>query len=126
MTWLRKQKLLFDIQQAAQQVQEFVADTTSLAAYRADARTRSAVLWHLVIVGEAMGRLRRDFPDLALPDAPAIIGLRNRLVHAYDGIDDETVWVIVQRHLPRLLAAVDALLGDDGAASASLPIPAKG
>lgn len=121
MTWLRQQKLLFDIQQAARQVQEFVAQAPSLAAYRADPRTRSATLWQLMIVGEAMSRLRREFPDLVLPDAQAIIDLRNRLAHAYDGIEDETVWLIIHRHVPALLTKVDALLAAGEATAPEVP-----
>jgi uncharacterized protein with HEPN domain len=32
-----------------------------------------------------------------------MIGLRNRLIHGYDSIDFDILWVIVQRDLPDLI-----------------------
>lgn len=32
-----------------------------------------------------------------------IIATRNRLIHAYLGIDDDTVWSIIQDNIPELL-----------------------
>ncbi|WP_342664319.1 HepT-like ribonuclease domain-containing protein [Algoriphagus terrigena] len=31
-----------------------------------------------------------------------IIGLRNRISHAYDSIEDELIWGIIQRDIPSL------------------------
>lgn len=84
------------------QIEAFVADTPTFAAFVADPRTRSAVNWQLTIVGEATNKLKQENPAVELPSARQIIGLRNRLVHAYDGIDDGTIWEIVQQHLPPL------------------------
>ena len=43
----------------------------------------------LLIVSEAMVRIRDDAPDLldSIRDARAIIGMRNAIVHGYDTID---------------------------------------
>lgn len=35
-----------------------------------------------------------------LEDYPAIIALRNVLVHAYDQVDNGRMWDLIQRHLP--------------------------
>ncbi len=32
-----------------------------------------------------------------------IVATRNRLIHAYLGIDDDTVWSIIQDNIPELL-----------------------
>ncbi|WP_261376877.1 DUF86 domain-containing protein [Gillisia sp. Hel_I_86] len=37
------------------------------------------------------------------------MGFRNRLVHAYDSIDNAIVWVIVKRHLLGLKKEIQAL-----------------
>ena len=34
-----------------------------------------------------------------LKNASQIISLRNRLIHAYDNVDDSIIWSIVIRHL---------------------------
>ncbi len=40
----------------------------------------------------------------------AIIGTRNRVVHAYLGIDDDVIWSIVNDDIPELVPALQALL----------------
>lgn len=102
----RKHKLLVDVWLAVEQINAFIADTPTFAAFAADPRTRSAVNWQLAIVGEATNKLRQEDPPLERPSARQIIGLRNRLVHAYDGIDDASIWDIVCLHLPPLRAEV--------------------
>ena len=39
-----------------------------------------------------------------------IRGMRNHLAHAYFDIDLETLWLVVQRDLPPLLAALERYL----------------
>ena len=39
-----------------------------------------------------------------------IIGVRNRLVHAYDRVDPDILWEIVTRDLPLLLANLEDVL----------------
>jgi uncharacterized protein with HEPN domain len=68
-------------------------------------------LWHLQIIGEAASRLPEEIRNLA-PDIPwhKIIGMRNILVHGYFAIDLDVVWDAVQRDVPLLKPAVEALL----------------
>jgi uncharacterized protein with HEPN domain len=104
-------KLLFDIFEASRAIRSFV-EQMSFADYLADPRTRSAVERQFEILGEAFVRLRdSDAGTFALfPEAPRIIGFRNRLIHGYNAIDQETVWDVVERKLPTLLAAVERML----------------
>ncbi|MFM2082460.1 MAG: hypothetical protein RL380_1151 [Verrucomicrobiota bacterium] len=46
----------------------------------------------------------------AFPELRKIIGLRNRIVHGYDNLDEELVWDVVQNRLPALRAQVESLL----------------
>ena len=66
------------------------------------------------IVGEALSRLRRDYPDVAarVPDLKRIVAFRNILVHGYAAIDRETVWRAVQENLPALRAVLSQLLSE--------------
>jgi len=48
-----------------------------------------------------------------IPELRQIVGLRNRVIHSYDAVDDEIVWDIVQNKLPRLQDRVAELLGED-------------
>lgn len=63
------------------------------------------------IVGEASARLSKQTRD-ANPQVPwvDIIGMRNRIVHAYFDIDIELVWKTVTEDLPELLPTIVAIL----------------
>jgi uncharacterized protein with HEPN domain len=97
----RRPKLLFDAVFAAEAAIGFV-EQVSLDEYRSDLMRRSAVERQLEILGEACARLAREDVDLMarLPDIRLAIGLRNRIIHGYDGIDDETVYRTVVDDLP--------------------------
>ena len=58
----------------------------------------------LEIIGEAAGRVPTD-EQARRPGVPwpAIVGLRNRLIHGYDNIDHDIVWQIVTTDLPALV-----------------------
>jgi uncharacterized protein with HEPN domain len=40
-----------------------------------------------------------------------LFDIHNRVIHAYDNVDNETVWGIVINHLPKLKEDVNKLLG---------------
>ena len=41
-----------------------------------------------------------------------IVGLRNRLIHAYDAVDLDILWDIVQQDLPSLIEALEAIVAE--------------
>jgi uncharacterized protein with HEPN domain len=76
---------------------------------------RDAVERRLGIIGEALNRAERLDPDISdrIPDIRPIVGMRNRLIHGYEAIDDELVWRTLQLDVPGLQAQVTALLNED-------------
>ena len=84
----------------------------TLADYSSDRLLRQAVERNLEIVGEAVGRLRRDDPNTAsrLSEHERIIAFRNVLIHGYDLVDDDLVWNTIHTKLPTLLSEVEELL----------------
>jgi uncharacterized protein with HEPN domain len=70
-----------------------------------------AVVRALEIVGEAATRVSPETraANATVPWA-AIIGMRNRVVHAYFSVDHEVVWQTVSAELPQLLPALQAAL----------------
>ena len=64
-----------------------------------------AVVRLLEIIGEAAARVPVEKRAL-LPGVPwsSIVGLRNRLIHGYDDVDHDIVWMIVTTDLPLLVA----------------------
>ena len=83
----------------------------TLAAWQADAMRVDASLRKLSLIGEAATRV----PDAIRAQAPGvpwrkIVGLRNRLMHAYPATDDSAIWSVVTEDLPSLQAALKDLL----------------
>jgi uncharacterized protein with HEPN domain len=70
-----------------------------------------AVMRAIEIVGEAASRVspecRAAVPGLPWP---AIVGMRNRMVHAYFDIDHDVVWQTVQTELAPLMSSLQAAL----------------
>ncbi len=64
------------------------------------------------IIGEALSRLRRDFPDEAstIPQLHRIIGLRNIIAHGYDVVDHLILWDMIENHLASLLEVIELQL----------------
>ena len=106
----RAAKYWFDVLQAVQAVDSFVAGMETLNAYLADPKTKSAVERQLAIMGEALNQLRTHDPAGLPADAARIIGMRNRLIHSYDNINDRIIWSAVHDELPRLKAHAEARL----------------
>lgn len=61
----------------------------------------------LTVIGEAASRIshekRAETPNITWTD---VVGMRNRLIHAYDEVDLDVVWDVVQNDLPPLIAAL--------------------
>ena len=111
-------KLLFDVLESGRNVQDWCRNHT-FTEYEANRQLRRAVEREFEIIGEALHRLSRVDPDTAnsINQLSRIVGFRNRIIHGYDTVDDATVWGIIHRHLPPLLARVEALLQEPGSAS---------
>lgn len=113
----RAPKLLFDAIAAIDAAVSFLSGT-SLDAYFTDAMRRSAVERQLEILGEACSRLDKLDAQwlLTIPDIRLAIGLRNRIIHGYDAVDDAMVYETVHVDLPSLREALaNALLQCDKA-----------
>lgn len=83
----------------------------SLEAWQSDAMRVDATLRKLSLIGEAATRVPDDIRALA-PGVPwrKIVGLRNRLMHAYPATDDSAIWTVVMGDVPALQVALTALL----------------
>lgn len=111
----RLPKHLFDALKAARLAREFIGEL-SLDAYAANTLVRSAVERQLEIVGEACQRMLKVEPSLRdrVPELGVAIGLRNRIIHAYDRVEHAIVWDTVVKDLPSLIAHLQAELDRHG------------
>ena len=99
----RLPKHLFDALTAVRLAREFSAGV-SFAAYEANALVRSAVERQLEILGEACQRMTQVDPDIRhrLPEIGFAIGLRNRIIHGYDRVENVVVYDTLMQDLPTL------------------------
>ena len=71
---------------------------------------------HSELIGEAAthvpARVRQAYPGI---EWQRIVATRNRVAHAYLGIDDDVIWDIIQTDLPELLDALRLLLEQERA-----------
>ena len=101
--------------------EKIVAYTSELdqAAFVRDSRTYDATLRNLELIGEAAThvpqRVRDAYAEIAWRE---IVALRNRLIHAYLGIDDDVLWDIIQANIPELLSQLRSLMEGAGNDSA--------
>ena len=95
-------KYLSDILIAIDFIEDFTKDIQNFMQYSSDYKTQSAVERQLVIIGEALNKLKKKDSSLIISHDQSIISFRNRLVHAYDGIDNSIVWAILKNHITSL------------------------
>lgn len=97
-------KCLLDALTACRAIMSFTTGK-SLDTYTSDLLLRSGVERQFEIMGEAFNRI--DHMDSAfrdqVPSFGSIIGMRNRIIHGYDSVDDAIVWDAVRNHVPALV-----------------------
>ena len=111
---MRRDYSLFikDILSAAESIEKFVEDM-SLEELRLDDKTSSAVIRKFEIIGEAS----KQIPDWLREKYPKIpwkrmTGMRDRLIHAYFGIDYKLVWDAIKIEMPSLKQELEEILAE--------------
>ncbi len=102
-------KYLSDILMAIELIEEFIVDNKDFTLYDQDRKTQSAVERQLAIVGEALSQFKKLEPEIKIENDKQIISFRNRLVHAYDSLDNSMIWVIISRNLTPLKIEIQKL-----------------
>ena len=107
-------KRLLDAQKAAETASGF-CQGKALEQYRKDELLRSGVERQLEILGEALNRAMVEEPGLEkkIPEARRIVGIRNRIIHGYDTVDDEILWNVVSSKLQPLAALLAELVAEN-------------
>ena len=76
----------------------------------ASGMTYDASLRNLELIGEAASHIPNEV-RISHPEIPwrMIVATRNRLIHGYLGIDNDTLWSIISQELPELLTKLHEL-----------------
>ncbi len=80
-------------------------------AFVGDGLVYDATLRNVELIGEATTHIPAAIRD-GNPDVPwrEIIGMRNRLIHGYIGVDHDSAWTVIQEAIPGLLPALRRIL----------------
>lgn len=103
-TWLE------DINIAIVQIYDFLPSNIKYSDFEGDIKTQKAIERNIEIIGEALNRILKVSPDIAISDSRKIVDTRNRIIHGYDSITPDILWLIIQRSLPVLQEEVSRLL----------------
>lgn len=88
----------------------------TLQDFLADERTFDAVVRNLEVIGEAAKHVPDDLRQTySAVEWRRIAGLRDVLIHGYLGLEDETLWDIVQNEMPALLEHLKVILSSRSA-----------
>lgn len=93
----------------AQRVMTYT-DGMNQGRFVASALTYDATLRNLELIGEAASKVPTDV-QATMPQIPwrQIIATRNRVIHGYLGLDNDTLWSIIQTDVPALIVELEKL-----------------
>jgi uncharacterized protein with HEPN domain len=102
-------QLLHDILEAIEAIEKYTVATFN--DFVSDSKTQDAILYNLIIVGEAANRISEQFRDQhsTIPWS-SMIGTRNIIVHGYDQVRLQIIWGILQGDLADLKSKVEKIL----------------
>lgn len=109
---LEEEKLLSDILTSINSINDYIKDNRTFDYFYQNKVIRRAVERELEIIGEAVRNLQKINSSFTLQHTKQIIAVRNRIAHAYDGIDYMTIWSIVINHLPNLKTEIEGLFNN--------------
>jgi uncharacterized protein with HEPN domain len=106
-------KYLADILESIDAINEYLHGKKDFNIYLQSKIIRRSVEREIEIIGEAVNRLLKKHPEIAITSAKKIIDQRNLIIHAYDSINNEMIWAVVVNHLPLLKIECEQLLAHD-------------
>lgn len=98
---IKKKKLLTDIIVAIDSIDEHLEKRRNFEEYKANKTKRRAVERELKIN-----------PEITISYARLITDLRNKIIHAYDNVNDTIIWKIIMKDIPVLKQQAEQLLTD--------------
>ena len=91
---------------------EYCDDCSDLENFEADTMRVEATVFNFLQIGEIAKVKLSDEAKAEMADIPwnMIYGMRNRIVHGYDGVDMSIVWDTIQEDFPKLKSQIEKYL----------------
>jgi uncharacterized protein with HEPN domain len=103
---------LKDIEKAINSIETFVKGMT-FEKFQRDDKTSSAVIRKFEIIGEATKfipeSIKKDYSHIPWKE---IVGMRDKLIHAYSEVDMKLVWTTIKNRIPELKSVLLKILND--------------
>lgn len=94
--------LIDDIIESINKIKKYIEKFT-FEDFVLDSKTIDAVVRNLEIISEASNRIPDDIKTkISEIEWKKIVGLRNRIIHEYFGVDNGIIWFIVKNELDNL------------------------
>jgi len=104
-------KYLLDIQSIISEIELIKTKTNNnFNQFKLDFILQRAIERDLEIIGEAVRKITELDDSVKLSSTKNIIGLRNIISHAYDSIEPEMIWGIIQNNIPILNEEVNNII----------------
>ncbi len=105
-------ELLVDILESIDKIKRYTQDM-SFEQFRGDEKSIDAVVRNFEIIGEAANRvdetIKRKYSSV---EWRRIIGLRNRIVHEYFGIDLQIIWIIIEENMDVFKLEIEGIIDE--------------
>jgi uncharacterized protein with HEPN domain len=101
---------LQDIDRSITEIYDFLPESSNFSDFQNDLKTKKAVERNIEIIGEALNRILSIKPDIEISDSRKIVDTRNRIIHGYNSVTADVLWLIVSKYLPILEKEVKNLL----------------
>jgi uncharacterized protein with HEPN domain len=106
----RDRDYLNDIREAIQRISAYTAGQT-YEEFMKDIKIQDAVVRNLEIIGEATKNLssvlKKSYPNIPWKD---LMGMRDKMIHHYFGINYEIVWTIAREELAGFLPQIEEII----------------
>lgn len=103
-------KYLADILVSIESIEEYLGEKRDFFVYQNNKMLRRAIEREFEIIAEALKNIMKSYPEINISSKHQIIGMRNRVIHNYDKIDDEIMWGTIVKYLPILKKEVRLLI----------------
>ncbi|MCC5923333.1 MAG: DUF86 domain-containing protein [Crocinitomicaceae bacterium] len=105
-------KYILDIESVIEEIESIKQKTQNdFNNFSNDIILQRAVERDLEIIGEAVRKIIEINPQIEITASKNIIGLRNIISHAYDSVEPEMLWGIIQKNIPVLANEIRKLKG---------------